>query len=190
MSRCLSDEALMGVLADLGTEADLTHLASCATCAARRRKISGEMDRIRQVLLTTPEPLRRTAPRPQWSVVAVAGLTAVAVGALLWIEVTAWKTIQPTPDPTGAEQVEATLADVTASLFSVDGEPARAVAESPMAMGFEQDSDAGAGCDEPRWLDEAECLDAFSDLEEPQDSIEMSAMEHTVDDTDSADQGG
>jgi hypothetical protein len=190
MSRCLSDEALMRVLADLGTETDLSHLASCATCAARRRKVSGEVDRIRQVLLTTPEPLRRTARRPRRAIVAVAGLTAVAVSALLWIEVAVWKTIQPSPDLTGVEQVEATLADVTASLFSVDGEPAPAFAESVVTTGLEQDSDTGTGCDEPQWLDEAECSDAVPDIEESEDSIEMSTMERTVFDTDSSDQGG
>jgi hypothetical protein len=190
MSRCLSDKALMRVLADLGSETDLSHLASCATCAARRRKVSGEVDRIRHVLLTTPEPVRRTAPMSRRSMVAVAGLTAAAVGALLWIEVAVWKKIQPTPDPTGVEQVEATLADVTASLFSVDGEPARVFAASVVTTGLEQDSDTGTGCDEPQWLDEAECSDAVSDLEEPEDSIEMNTMERTVFDPDSSDQGG
>jgi hypothetical protein len=190
MSRCLSDKSLMRVLADLGTEADLTHLDSCPACVARRRAISGEMDRIRQVLLTTPEPLQRSAPRPRRSIIAVAGLATAAVGALLWIEVTVWRTIQPSPDSTGVEQVEATLADVTASLFSVSGEPTPAFAESPVAIRLAQESETGAGCDEPRWLDEAECSDTLSDFEEPQDSIEMGTAERTVWDTDSMDQGG
>ena len=48
MSRCLSDKALMRVMAELATPAEQAHLAACAACAARWREVSGEMGRIRQ----------------------------------------------------------------------------------------------------------------------------------------------
>jgi hypothetical protein len=190
MSRCLSDEALMRVVAELGTAAEQAHLAACAACAARRRKVSDEVDRIREVLLTMPEPVRRTAPRPRWSMIGVAGLAAVAVAALVWIEVTAWKTIQTAEDLASVEQTEAALADVTAAIFSVDGEPARVFAESAAATGLDPDDDASTGCDEPRWLDEAECAGSLPSFEDPEDSIEMDTTERTVFDTDRSDQGG
>src|SRR5262249_55797659 len=126
----------------------------------------------------------------RWSILAAAGLATAAVAALLWIEVAVWRTIQPAPDAIGAEQVEATLTDVTASLFSTDGEPARAFAESPVTTGFGQDSDTGNGCDEPRWLDEAECSDTVSEFEEPRDLLDPGTLERTVLETDSVDQGG
>src|SRR5439155_137278 len=74
---------------------------------------------------------------------------AAAVGALLWIEATAWKTLQPAPDAARAEQIAAVLADVSAALFSVDGEPALALAESPVATALGQGGDSDPVCDGP-----------------------------------------
>jgi hypothetical protein len=190
MSRCLSDEALMRVVAELGTAAEQAHLTACADCATRQRKVSGEVDRIREVLRSMPEPVRRTAPRPWRSMVGVAGLAAIAVAALVWIEVTAWKTIQTTEDLASVEQIEAAVADVTAAIFSVDGEPARVFADSAAATGLEPDGDTSTGCDEPGWLDEPECADSLPSLEDPEDSIEMDTTERTVFDANRADQGG
>jgi hypothetical protein len=196
MSRCLSEKALLRAMAELATPAEQAHLAACATCAARWRKVSGEMGKIREVLLTTPEPFRRVAPRSWRSMVAAAGLAAAAVGALVWVEVAVWKTIQPGADVTGTQQVEAALADVTAAIFSVDGDPPRAFAEAQTATPL----DAGAGvsdpsCDEQDWLvqtdepDEA-CSDNLSDLEALPDSLEADTTERTVLDAESASQGG
>jgi hypothetical protein len=191
MSRCLSDRALARVVAELGTAAEQTHLAGCAACTARRRAVSGDVDRIRQVLLTTAEPLRRTAPKPRWSIAAATGLAAVAVAALVWIEVTAWTTIQTARDLASVEKVETALADVRAAIFSVDGVPSRVLAESWAATGLDPDGDASTGCDDAAWLDETECASTLSGLEgTQQDWIEMDTPERLVFDTDSADQGG
>lgn len=203
MTRCLSDETLTRVVAELGTEAELAHLATCAACAARHRRVTGEVDMIRQVLVSTTEPRRRAVPSRWRSVAAVAALSAVAVGALVWIEVAAWKTIQPTTD-LAQEQMSAALTDVTAALFSVDGEPRLALAESPVAA-LEQDGDAEARCDESTGLDETDCSATLSGLEnpglespglmepglqDPMDPIEVEAPERTVLEIDNADQGG
>ncbi len=204
MSRCLSDETLMRVAAELGTEAELAHLATCAACATRHRRVTGEVDMIRQVLVSTTEPRRRTAPSRWRSVATVAALSAAAVGALVWIQVAAWKTIQPTTDP-AQEQMSAALADVTATLFSVDGEPRLAPSESLVVTALEQDGDAEARCDELAGLDDAGCpatLSSLDDpglespgleepgLQDPMDPIELEAPERTVLETDNADQGG
>src|SRR5207247_7194987 len=66
MSRCLSDEALMRVVAELATPAERAHLAACPACGARRSRLEGELDGIRQVLVTTAEPRRLAAPSRRW----------------------------------------------------------------------------------------------------------------------------
>jgi hypothetical protein len=189
VSRCLSDKALMRLGAELGSAAEQAHLDTCATCAARQRTVSEEVDKIRQVLLTTPEPVGHTVPRPRRSLVALAGLATLAMAALVWIEVAAWKTIQPTEDLTSVEQVEAALADVTAAIFSVDGEPTPIFGENSTVTGLDQDDGPDIGCEEPWWLDDAECSDTMQSFEEPQDSIDIST-ERTAFDRDSVDQGG
>ena len=207
MSRCLSDKALMRVVAELGTESDKAHLAGCVTCTGRYRRITGEVDLIRQVLVTTTEPGRRAVSR--WrSVAAVAAFAAAGVAALVWVEVTAWKAIQPEPDLAQAAQMSATLADVTAALFSVDGEPKAALADGPAVVALEQEASLDSNCDEGTALDEADCAAVPSGLEapgvpgledadmqdpglqDPLDAIEVEAPERTVLETDNLDQGG
>ena len=80
MSSCLSDRALMRVLAELGTLAEDAHLAACALCAARYCRLRGEMDMIRHVLVTTPEPSAPAVAAPRWR---VPGLVEAAVVGLL-----------------------------------------------------------------------------------------------------------
>ena len=190
MSRCLSDETLMRAVAELATPAERAHLAACPACGARRSRLEGELDGIRQVLVTTAEPRRLAAPSRRWSIAAMVTLSAAAVGALLWIEATAWKTLQPAPDAARAEQIAAVLADVSAALFSVDGEPALALAESPVATALGQGGDMDPVCDGPAWLADAECSGTLYGVEDPLDAIEMEAMERTVFDWNSFDQGG
>jgi hypothetical protein len=190
MTRCLSDKALMTVIAELGSTADHAHLAACAACAARRQEVRAEVDRIRQVLLTTPEPAARVVPRRRRSLVALAGLGAAAIAGLVWVEVVAWRTIQPVEDLTSA-QVEAALADVTAAIFSVDGEPGAVPGEGVTPARLDQDQ-GEVGCGEAGRLDETECVDAGQMGAELPDSIDfdMDSAERTVLDTDGIDQGG
>jgi hypothetical protein len=101
-----------------------------------------------------------------------------------------WKTLQPAPDAARAEQIASVLADVSAALFSVDGEPALALAESPVATALEQGGDTDPVCDGPAWLGDPECSGTLYGVEDPTDSIEMEAMERTMFDWNSSDQGG
>jgi hypothetical protein len=189
VTRCLSDKALIRVIAELGSPADHAHLAACATCTARRQEVSADLRRIRQVLLATPEPARRAVPRPRRSLVALTGLGAAAIAAFIWVEVVAWRTIQPAEDLTSVEQVEAALADVTAAIFSVDGEPGAVLGEGVMPAGLDQD-EGDAGCGEPGRLDEAECVDAGQSGAEVPDWIGLDSADRTMLDTGSIDQGG
>jgi len=164
----------------------------------RYRRWSGELGMIRQVLVTTEEP-RRIAVRSRLRTVAgVAALSAAAVAGLLWIEVTAWKAFQSEPDVASAEQIEMTLADVAAALFSVEGEPARVVSDSQIEAVLTRESDASPDCEGQPWLGAPPCPGGLFGLEESEDASEtesmdpneMEAMDHTTSDADRADLGG
>ena len=127
MSRCLSDDALERVEVDLASVAERAHLAGCAACAARHRRIRGELALITGVLRDTPEPRTRPAParRRRW-MPATVGLAAVAAALLIWVEVAVWRAVTPVPSTMQPHEVAAILADVSAALFSVSGDPAAA----------------------------------------------------------------
>ena len=124
MTRCLSDDALERVEAELASVAERAHLAGCAACAARHRQIRGELAVITGVLRDTPEPGTRPAParRMRW-MPATVGLAAVAAALLIWVEVAVWRAVTPVPPTMQAQEVAAILADVSAALFSVSGDP-------------------------------------------------------------------
>lgn len=162
MSRCLSDAGLARVMAELGTPDERAHLATCVTCAARYRGLTRDVDVIRHVLATTPEPPARAVPRAQRWVPLAAALSAVAVVALLWIEVSVWRAVQPAPPV--PEPITLALEDVSAALFSVSGEPARV--QSPLQE-LEQDDETVIACEGPEWLGDSRCRDALGGLAEP-----------------------
>jgi len=124
MTRCLSDDALERVEAELASVAERAHLAGCAACAARHRQIRGELAVITGVLRDSPEPGTRPAParRMRW-MPATVGLAAVAAALLIWVEVAVWRAVTPVPPTMQAQEVAAILADVSAALFSVSGDP-------------------------------------------------------------------
>ncbi|HZW88311.1 MAG TPA: hypothetical protein VFF12_04465 [Myxococcaceae bacterium] len=126
MSGCLSDRALARVQAELGTAGEQQHLAGCEACAGRYRMMRREMHLITEVLRETPEPVIRHAfgSRRRW-LPAMVGLSAVAVGLLIWVEVVVWRAVTPVPPTMQPQEVAAILSDVSASLFSVNGDPPR-----------------------------------------------------------------
>ncbi len=87
MSSCLSDDALERVHADLGSIAERAHLAGCAACTGRSRRLRRDLDLITAVLRDTREPLTRVAPaRRRWMPAAI-GLSTAALALLVWVEV-------------------------------------------------------------------------------------------------------
>lgn len=149
MTRCLSDRALTRVVAELGTPDERAHLAACAACAARYRRIEGEMAEIVDVLSGTPEPRHRVMPGAGRWVASAAALAAVAVGVPFWVETGSRTGVQPASDQT--RQVAVALSDITSSLFSVDGEPRRPVASLEPDQAFE------GGCEAAGRLDGMDC---------------------------------
>ena len=178
MTSCLSDQALMRVVAELGTSGELAHLATCAACAAHQRRLTDELDVIRHVLVTTPEPSGPiTSARRRW-VPAMAALSAVVmVSALLWLEVIVWKTIQSASEEEPAPETVGVLVDVSSALLSVDGEPIAIDAQS-LLVAADPRSEADRVCDESEWPEEeAGCGTAPPSFEEVDDSIDVAAAE-------------
>ena len=138
MSPCLSDDALTRVHADLGSIAERAHLAACAACTARSRRMRGNLDLIAAVLRDTPEPVTRSAPvrAPRRWLPAAVGLSAAAAVLLVWVEVAVWRAVTPVPPSMQPQEVAAILSDVSASLFSLSGDPgsASAAEESPQSL--------------------------------------------------------
>ncbi len=138
MSPCLSDGALTRVHADLGSIAERAHLAACAACTARSRRMRGDLDLIAAVLRDTPEPVTRSAPvrAPRRWMPAAVGLSAAAAVLLVWVEVAVWRAVTPVPPSMQPQEVAAILSDVSASLFSLSGDPgsASAAEESPQSL--------------------------------------------------------
>ena len=139
MTPCLSDDALTRVHADLGSIAERAHLAGCAACTARSRQIGRDFDLIAAVLRDTPEPITRPAPAraPRRWLPAAIGLSAAAAVLLVWVEVAVWRAVTPVPPSMQPQEVAAILSDVSASLFSLSGDPApgtTAVEESPQSL--------------------------------------------------------
>lgn len=138
MSPCLSDDALTRVHADLGSIAERAHLAACAACTARSRRMRGDLDLIAAVLRDTPEPVTRSAPvrAPRRWLPAAVGLSAAAAVLLVWVEVAVWRAVTPLPPSMQPQEVAAILSDVSASLFSLSGDPgsASAAEESPQSL--------------------------------------------------------
>ncbi|HEY7652335.1 MAG TPA: hypothetical protein VIG07_05900 [Methylomirabilota bacterium] len=123
MSACLSDDALTRVEAELASAAELAHLAGCAACAGRYRRQRQELTLITGVLRDTREsPARAGSGRRRWLPAAV-GLSAAGVALLVWAEVAVWRAVTPVPPTMQPHEVAAILADVSASLFSVSGDP-------------------------------------------------------------------
>ena len=58
------------------------------------------------------------------------GLAGVATALLIWVEVAVWRAVSP-PPTMQPQEVAAILADVSAALFSVSGDPPTTSGEDP-----------------------------------------------------------
>ncbi|HEX9477384.1 MAG TPA: hypothetical protein VGA90_01415 [Methylomirabilota bacterium] len=151
MSSCLSDDTLERVHADLGSIAERAHLAGCAACTGRSRRLRRDLDLITAVLRDTREPLTRVAPaRRRWMPAAI-GLSTAALALLVWVEVAVWRAVTPVPPTMQPQEVAAILSDVSASLFSVNGDPVPAAGEEgPLSLeGMAREVDSTLTGDEP-----------------------------------------
>jgi hypothetical protein len=123
-------------LPDLASIGERAHLAACAACTGRSRQMRRDLDVITAVLRDTREPLGRVLrPRRRWVPAAAVGLSAAAVALLVWVEVAVWRAVTPVPPTMQPQEVAAILTDVSASLFSVSGDPASGSADDgPLSL--------------------------------------------------------
>ena len=138
MSRCLSERAIMRLIAGGGRDAQRAHLAACHRCDARYLAIGRDLDRVTQVLLHT-EPQHR-APSliaRYWMPATAAAVAALAL--LVWVEITVWRAATPTQP----EEVTAFLSDLSATMFST--RDALAAGEDSGAGSLSEDG-LGGGC--------------------------------------------
>lgn len=158
MTRCLTDRALTRLLADLGTPTDRAHLAVCAPCTARYRRLQSEISGIAHVLAATHEPRRRTVPAPRRWIAAAAVLATAVAGVWFWMETASWMLVpvRSLQDPV----VSTAMTDLTAALFSVDGEPRRRTA--PLVPDMTQE----AGCETVTQMAGIHCADGLLGLGE------------------------
>lgn len=135
MTPCLSDDALARVHADLASISERAHLAGCAACTGRSRQMRRDLDLITAVLRDTREPVTRVAPRRRRWLPAAVGLSVAAVTLLVWVEIAVWRAVTPVPPTMQPQEVATILSDVSASLFSVSGDPAAAaVDDGPLSL--------------------------------------------------------
>lgn len=158
MTRCLTDRALTRLLADLGTPSDRAHLLVCAPCAARYRRLQSEITGIAHVLAATHEPRGRTLPATRRWIAAAAVLATALAGAWLSIETASWRQVpvRSLQDPV----VATAMTDLTAALFSVDGEPRGRAA--PLVPDMTQE----AGCETVTLIAGIHCADGLLGLGE------------------------
>ena len=80
MSRCLSDAALIRLLAGDGTADERAHMTACAACGDRHRRVGSELTTVRHVLLATDPPRTRAVARTRsWAIAAVAAPLVVTL---------------------------------------------------------------------------------------------------------------
>jgi hypothetical protein len=152
MSRCLSDKAVTQVQASQGGGAEHAHVQSCPGCAQRLRALARDLAVISRVLATTAEPATRTLRTARRWLPAAVGASALAVAALLWIEVAVWRAMTFVPPRMQPEEAAAILTEVSAALFSVRGYTTTRAEADELVPRLESEEDAESDCDGPDWL--------------------------------------
>ena len=152
MSRCLTERRLSLLQAGLGERREQVHVEACPACAGRLDALTRDLDVVTEVLARGPLPHARPMPSFRRWIPAAAGGGALALAALLWVEVAVWRAVTYVPPSIRPEEASAMLTEVSVALFSLRGyTPASAeAAEEPI------DEDTTA-CDGADWLVTAGC---------------------------------
>jgi hypothetical protein len=153
--RHLSERDLVHAQAGLGEPADRRHLESCLGCARRLQALGRDLAVITRTL-GEAEPRPRPAPAFRRWVPAAAAASAMALAALLWIDVAVWRAVSHVPPTMRPEESRAMLALVSAALFSLGGDAA-AASTDPVESLVMSDEDQGSECAGPDWLIRSGC---------------------------------
>jgi hypothetical protein len=154
----LSERALVHVQAGLAEADERRHLESCLACTRRLQTLGRDLDLITRTLTDTTEPRPRPAtPFRRW-IPATAAATGMALGALLWVEVAVWRAVTYVPPSMPPEEARAMLTQVSASLFSLGGDPPAAEAAAPEPIEALVTGDESEGeCVGTEWLVRSGC---------------------------------
>lgn len=155
MSRCLTERRLVHLQAGLSDPGEQAHVDGCPACAGRLDALTRDLDVLTDVLARGPMPHPRPRPSFRRWAPAIAGTGALALAALLWVEVAVWRTVTYVPPSMRPEEASAMLTEVSLALFSVRGyTPVRIEAAEEAA-----DGDMNV-CDGADWLVATSCTPA------------------------------
>lgn len=152
MSRCLTERRLVHLQAGLGDPREQTHVDGCPACAGRLDALTRDLDVLTGVLARGPIPHTRPLPSFRRWVPAAAGGCALALAALLWVEVAVWRAVTYVPPSMRPEEASAMLTEVSLALFSLNGYSAEAAEAAA-----DEDTNVCHGAD---WLVTSGCTPA------------------------------
>lgn len=147
MSRCLTERRLVHLQAELGDPGEQAHVDGCPACAGRFEALTRDLDVLTGVLARGPMPHPRPQPSFRRWAPAVAGTGALALAALLWVEVAVWRAVTYVPPSMRPEEASAMLTEVSLALFSLNG----------YSVAAEEDTNV---CDGADWLVTTSCTPA------------------------------
>jgi hypothetical protein len=162
MSRCLRDRTLWLLSEGEASREDRAHVASCAVCAARLRRLEQDLSRLRSVLMgpTPPQvaPTRRRPIRGQWLTTAA---TLAAMLMVVWVGLWWRQPLPPTlPTETRQESIWLFIEGVSTALFPAVEVELTAIPDRLSGLADLQAALAGEWpCDEPAAVDNPSCDD-------------------------------
>ena len=149
MSRCLTERRLVHLEAGLGDLGEQAHVAGCPACAGRLDALTRDLDVLTGVLARGPIPHARPLPSFRRWTPAAAGTGALALAALLWVEVAVWRAVTYVPPSMRPEEASAMLTEVSLAIFSMNGYSVKAAEDAV---------DEGTNvCDGADWLITPSC---------------------------------
>jgi len=160
MSRCLGDRTLWLLSEGEASREGRAHVASCAVCAARLRRLEQDLSRLRSVLMgpTPPQvaPVRLRPVRGQWLTTAT---TLAAMLMVVWVGLWWRQPLPPTPPTeTRQESIWPFIEGVSAALFPTAEVELAAIPERLPDLADLQAALAGEWpCDEPAVVDNPSC---------------------------------
>ena len=162
MSRCLPERRLVHLQAGLGDPREQAHVEACPACAGRLDALTRDLDVVTAVLARGPMPHTRPVPSLRRWLPAAVGASALALAALLWVEVAVWRAITDVPPAMRPEEASAMLTEVSLALFSLRG-----YAPAPVDTPEDQADEDTSVCDGADWLVTAGCTPALLAHAEP-----------------------
>src|SRR5438552_8023209 len=151
MTRCLSDAALIRLLAGDGTADERAHMTACAACGDRHRRAGSELTTVRHVLLATDPPRTRVVARTRsWAIAAVAAPLVVTLAVWGHVAIRG-------PDAPGLaarqrsdHEASVLLTELSLAMLSIDARLAASVLDAGVPSLSADAPDRVADCE---WLD-------------------------------------